>query len=104
LVRAQHRADSTDTHPITINIDRNGDGVLTPEAIFVVHRARDGQTPSGIVFRHEDGRTYYVPYPPLERGAVPDRTHQVITLLLQLVGVLQQREDVPGTQTVRVIP
>lgn len=104
LVRAQHRADSTDTHPITINIDRNGDGAVTPEAIFVVHRAGDGQQPSGLVFRHEDGRTYYVPYPPLERGAVPDRTHQVITLLLQLVGVLQQREDVPGTQTVRVIP
>lgn len=104
LVRAQHRADATDTHPITINIDRNGDGVLTPEAIFVVHRAGDGQAPSGLVFRHEDGRVYYVPYPPLERGATPDRTHQVITLLLQLIGVLQQREDVPGTQTVRVIP
>jgi hypothetical protein len=78
--------------------------VLTPEAIFVVHRAGEGERPSGIVFRHEDGRTYYVPYPPLERGTPPDRTHQVITLLLQLIGVLQEREDVPGTQTVRVVP
>jgi hypothetical protein len=104
LVRAEHRADATDTHPITIDIDRNGDGVLTPEAIFIVHRAGDGERPSGIVFRHEDGRTYYVPYPPLERGTPPDRTHQVITLLLQLIGVLQEREEVPGTQTVRVVP
>ena len=104
LVRAEHRADANDAHAITIGIDREGNGVLTPEAIFVVHRAGDGEPPSGIVFRHEDGRTYYVPYPPLERGGTPDRTHQVITLLLQLVGVLQEREEAPGTQTVRVIP
>jgi len=104
LVRAEHRADTDDTHPVTIGIDREGNGVMTPEAIFIVRRGDDGERPSGIVFRHEDGRTYYIPYPPLERGTPPDRTHQVITLLLQLVGVLQEREDVPGTPTVRVIP
>jgi hypothetical protein len=98
IVRAEQRHDNA--HPLMVTIRFNDD----PEALFVVHRASEGH-PSGIVFQHEDGESYYIPYPNTTRSDGPrDRTHQVITLLLQLIGVLQERSDVPATQTVRVIP
>jgi hypothetical protein len=93
LVRAQ-----TPDAPVRISVDRGA----PPQPIFVV---APGARPNGLVFRHEDGRTYHVPYPnPQARGGDIDRTHQVITLMLQLIGMLQEREDVPVTQTVRVLP
>ncbi|MBS0384763.1 MAG: hypothetical protein JSS00_05380 [Proteobacteria bacterium] len=98
VVRAEQRRNNSP--PLMVKI-RSSD---EPEALFVVHRASEGHA-SGIVFQHEDGQSYYVSYPDTTRADAPrDRTHQVITLLLQLIGVLQERSDVPATQTVRVIP
>ncbi|MES1197634.1 MAG: hypothetical protein ABUL55_03305 [Pseudomonadota bacterium] len=96
IVRAEHRA-ANDDDPLRIQIDNSN------QPLFVIHRASAGHA-SGMVFRHEDGQTYYVPYPDFAaRGDAHDRTHQVVTLLLQLIGVLQEREAVPTTQTVRVV-
>jgi hypothetical protein len=91
------RAQSLEA-PIKIQVD-NGS---PPQPIFVV---ASGARPNGLVFRHEDGRTYHIPYPDSgAQGGDIDRTHQVITLMLQLIGMLQEREDAPDIQTVRAIP
>ncbi|HVV33922.1 MAG TPA: hypothetical protein VHC73_11905, partial [Vitreimonas sp.] len=61
--------------------------------------------PTGLVFQHEDGKTYYIPYPPdpADANATHDRTHQVISLMIQLLGMLQSQDNVPQTATVRVV-
>jgi hypothetical protein len=103
IVRAEQRAHPDDDHPLTVGIDPDGSGHVYEQALFVVHRAANGH-PEGIVFQHEDGQTYYVPYPPLTAGrGNQDRTHQVISLLIQLIGMLQQQDEIPSTQSVRVV-
>jgi len=98
IVRAE---GSDDNDPLLVNIN-NDDGSYSQQAIFVVRQSGHPGT-GDLVFRHDDGRTYYVSRP-RPSGAHSERTHQVITLMLQLIGLLQEREDLPPTASVRVIP
>jgi hypothetical protein len=101
IVRAEN-SDNVNLRRVLIDRDDHGQWIGQP--LFVV-RSSGAPSASDLVFRHEDGRTYYVPHPnPADRGANLDRTHQVITLMLQLIGLLQEREDLPPTASVRVIP
>lgn len=95
VVRQEQRRNGT-----TIDITVDGQD----EPFFQVRRASDGH-PTGLVFQHEDGKTYFIPYPPdpADANATHDRTHQVISLMIQLLGMLQSQDNVPQTATVRVV-
>lgn len=80
----------------------NGDDTL-----FWIH---EGICEQGLNFEHDDGATYSVAFGDgghCEGSASPatgvDRTHQVISLMLQLIGMIQAREDVPATGAVQVV-
>lgn len=79
------------------------------ERLFVL---RDGSTSRGVTVNHHR-RDYHVAYTemgcPSEEGGcgnsrnVGDRSQQVIEMVLQLLGMLQQREDLPITPAVATV-
>ncbi len=108
VVRAQHG----DNFTVKINQDAR------EAPLFEV---REGRCPLGITFVHDDGQTYSIAYESATMhgpntcsgGAVeavasgaPQRhpsTNQVIALMLQLIGMVQLRDEGPTTQTVQVV-
>jgi hypothetical protein len=98
------RAQGPEGAPIVRIRVTDSRGRTDEQPLFVVQRA--GRAPaSGLVFQHEDGITYYVPPSnPAALGRDLDRTNQVITLMLQLIGLIQEREDLPGPPSVRIVP
>lgn len=106
VVRAQHGEN------FTVKINQGA----REASLFEV---RQGRCPLGITFVHDDGRTYSVAYESAmmngpntcsrEEAAMPGppqrrpSTNQVIALMLQLIGMVQLREEGPTTQTVQVV-
>lgn len=107
VVRAQHGDN------FTVKINQGA----REATLFEV---REGRCPLGITFVHDDGRTYSIAYesatmdgpntcsrePVAAATGTQQRrptTNQVIALMLQLIGMVQLRDDGPSTQTVQVV-
>ena len=108
VVRAQHGDD------FTLKINQGA----REATLFEV---REGRCPLGITFVHDDGETYSIAYESATMhgpntcsgGAVEavgsaatprhPTTNQVIALMLQLIGMVQLRDEGPATQTVQVV-
>jgi hypothetical protein len=116
VVRAEH---GNPEHVVRVRLPPRGGvegatqrrGTPTPETgrpLFVVHR---GACAGGMNFIHDDGARYALA-PAATRqctanaslaDAEPSHTHQVVSLMLQLIGLIQSREDVPPTGAVQVV-
>ncbi len=108
VVRAQHGDD------FTLRINQG-------EREATLFEVREGRCPLGITFVHDDGQTYSIAYESATRrgpntcssealeaaatGAARRHptTNQVIALMLQLIGMVQLRDEGPTTQTVQVV-
>lgn len=120
VVRAQHESG----HVVEVTLAQDANVVRspantaapasTPRPLFVVQR---GTCQDGLNFVHEDGRRYSVPSRVARPNATcsqgreqqvvaapnPGYSHQVMALVLQLIGIIQQREDAPATAAVQVV-
>jgi hypothetical protein len=105
VVRAHH----ADGNVVTV---RSRSGVERP--LFVVQEATCS---FGLNFEHDDGGRYTIPYEAVRAGATacrtsrgqpvdpaaPGHSQQVVALMLQLLGMIQSRDDIPATGAVQIV-